>query len=91
MTRRPDAHERTLARALTEVVIRLGLSDDDDITPAATIKLLEPVTVLLQGLSDQDRQALADLINQFAQEEADPDRQLTAWEAPETLALLARD
>lgn len=27
--------ERTLAKALTEVVIRLDLSDDDAITPAA--------------------------------------------------------
>ncbi|MEV0389198.1 hypothetical protein [Nonomuraea sp. NPDC050643] len=44
---------------------------------------------LLQDLSEQDRQALADLINQFAHQETDPERQLTAWEAPETLDLLA--
>ncbi|MGR6924365.1 hypothetical protein ACU635_59765 [[Actinomadura] parvosata] len=80
--------ERTLARALTEMVIKLDHSDNDDITPAATIKVLEPVVTLLQGLSKQDRQDLADLINQFAQEETDPDLHLTAWEAPETLALL---
>ncbi|MGN9846787.1 hypothetical protein ACTMTI_52685 [Nonomuraea sp. H19] len=35
-----------------------------------------------------DRAALAELINQYAQEETDPERQLTAWEAPETLGLL---
>ncbi|MFC5828662.1 hypothetical protein [Nonomuraea insulae] len=83
--------EHTLAKALTEIVIWLDHSNHDDITPEATTKLLEPVVILLEGLSDQDRQALADLINQFAQEETDPDRQLIAWEAPETLALLARD
>ncbi|MGW4797637.1 hypothetical protein ACWEPC_34975 [Nonomuraea sp. NPDC004297] len=37
---------------------------------------------------EQDRQALADVINQFAQQETDPERHLTAWEAPETLGLL---
>jgi hypothetical protein len=80
--------ERTLARALTEVVIRLDLSDDAAITPEATMQVIEPMAVLLQDLSAQDRQALADLINQFAHQETDPDRQLTAWEAPETLGLL---
>lgn len=52
------------------------------------MQVLEPVVVLLQDLSEQDRQALADLINQFVQQESDPERQLTAWEAPETLGLL---
>ncbi len=61
--------ERTLARALTEIVIRLDLSDDDAITPAATMQVIEPVAVLLQDLSEQDRQALTDLINQFAHQE----------------------
>ncbi|MBG0830084.1 hypothetical protein HS041_20155 [Planomonospora sp. ID67723] len=32
-------------------------------------RLPEPVIALLQDLSDQDRRALAELINQFAQEE----------------------
>ncbi|MFI6743140.1 hypothetical protein ACIBI9_60520 [Nonomuraea sp. NPDC050451] len=82
--------ERTLAKALNEVVIRLDLSDDDAITPEATMEVMEPVAVLLQDLSEQDRQALADLINQFAHQETDPDRHLTAWETPETLGLLAR-
>ena len=50
--------------------------------------MLEPVIALLQDLPAQDRQALADLINRCAQEESDPERQLTAWEAPETLGLL---
>ncbi|TMR90886.1 hypothetical protein [Nonomuraea basaltis] len=81
--------ERTLAKALTEVVIRLDLSDDDAITPAATMQVIEPVSLLLQDLSEQDRQALADLINQFAQQETDPERQLTVIEAPETLGLLS--
>jgi hypothetical protein len=80
--------ERTLARALTEVVIRLDLSDDDAITPEATMQVIEPVAVLLQDLSEQDRQALADLIHQLAHQETDPERQLTAWEAPATLGLL---
>ncbi|MET8008223.1 hypothetical protein [Nonomuraea glycinis] len=81
--------ERALAKALTEVVIRLDLSDDDAITPEATMEVLQPVIALLQDLPKQDRQALADLINKIAQQETDPDRQLTAWETPETLGLLA--
>ncbi|MGP4101238.1 integrase core domain-containing protein [Nonomuraea sp. KM90] len=44
----------------------------------------EPVVVLLQDLSEQGRQARAYLFNQFSQQETDPERQLTAWEAPET-------
>ncbi|TDD31987.1 hypothetical protein E1286_44165 [Nonomuraea terrae] len=51
--------------------------------------VLQPVIDLLQELPEQDRQALAGLINQCAQEETDPERHLTAWEAPETLGLLA--
>ncbi|MEU7749876.1 hypothetical protein [Nonomuraea sp. NPDC049158] len=80
--------ERTLAKALTEIVIRLDLSEDGAIAEAS-MQLLEPVIALLQDLSEQDRQILAELINQFAQEETDPERHLTAWETPETLGLLA--
>ncbi|WP_171074327.1 hypothetical protein [Nonomuraea basaltis] len=52
------------------------------------MEVLQPVIALLQDLPEQDRQALAELINQCAQEETGPERQLTAWEAPETLGLL---
>lgn len=34
---------------------------------------------------------LADLINQLSHQETDPDRQLTAWEAPETLGFVTAD
>jgi hypothetical protein len=79
--------ERTLAKALTEIIIWLDLSDDDVIAEAS-MQLLEPVIALLQDLPAQDRQAHADLNNQCAQEETDPDRHLTAWETPEPLSLL---
>ncbi|MFI7134400.1 hypothetical protein ACIBQ1_52645 [Nonomuraea sp. NPDC050153] len=52
------------------------------------MQVIEPVAVILQEFSEQDRQALADLINRFAHQEIDPERHLTAWEAPETLGLL---
>jgi hypothetical protein len=80
--------ERTLAKALTEIVIRLDLSEDDAIAEAS-MQLLVPVIALLQDLSEQDRQILAELINQFAQEETDAERHLTTWETPEILGLLA--
>ncbi|MFI7641638.1 hypothetical protein [Nonomuraea sp. NPDC049400] len=80
--------ERTLAKALTEIVIQLDLSDDDAITPDATMEVLEPMIALLQDLPEQGL-ALADLISQFAHQETDPERQLTVIEAPETLGLLA--
>jgi hypothetical protein len=60
----------------------------DDAIAEASMQLLEPVIALPQDLSEKDRQALAELINQCAQEETDPERQLTAWETPETLGLL---
>ncbi|MFF4621864.1 hypothetical protein [Nonomuraea jabiensis] len=44
---------------------------------------------LFQDLLMKDRRALVELINQCAQQETDPERQLTTWEAPETLGLLA--
>ncbi|MER5422815.1 hypothetical protein [Streptosporangium roseum] len=69
-----DTLERTLAKALTEIVIRLDLSGDDATTPKATMEVLQPVVDLLQNLPAQDRQALAELINQCAQEETDPER-----------------
>ncbi|MET9343176.1 hypothetical protein [Nonomuraea sp. NPDC003804] len=53
------------------------------------MQLLEPVIALLQDLPEQDRRALAEFINQFAHQETNPERQLTAWETPETLGLLA--
>jgi hypothetical protein len=80
--------EHTLAKALTEIIIWLDLSDDDIIRPEATMEVLEPVIVLLQRLPGQDRLALADLISQFAHQDTDPERQLTVIEAPETLGLL---
>jgi Tat protein secretion system quality control protein TatD with DNase activity len=40
------------------------------------------------GLDEPLGQLAADLNNQFAHQETDPERQLTAWEAPETLGLL---
>ncbi|MCG5217293.1 hypothetical protein [Streptosporangium sp. KLBMP 9127] len=52
-----DAH-----RALTEIVIRLDHSGDDAIAEAS-MQVPEPVIALLQDLSEQDRQALAELIN----------------------------
>ncbi|MEV1175835.1 hypothetical protein [Nonomuraea sp. NPDC049784] len=61
--------ERTLAKALTEIVIRLDHSDDDSLTPEAAMEVLQPMIALLQDLPKQDRQALAELINQCAQEE----------------------
>ncbi|MEO3807220.1 hypothetical protein [Nonomuraea sp. B1E8] len=45
--------ERTLARALTEIVIGLDLSEDDAIAPEAAMKVLQPLTTLLQDLSEQ--------------------------------------
>ncbi|WP_171075441.1 hypothetical protein [Nonomuraea basaltis] len=53
------------------------------------MQVLAPVIALLHELPERDRRALAELINQFAHQETDPDRRLTAWEAPETLSLLA--
>ncbi|MFI6452029.1 hypothetical protein ACIBF6_10770 [Streptosporangium amethystogenes] len=47
------------------------------------IEVLGPVI----GPLEQDRRAPAELISQCAQEETDPERQLTAWEMPETLGL----
>jgi hypothetical protein len=80
--------ERILAKALTEIVIRLDLSDDDAIAPGAAMQVLAPVIALLHELPEKDRRALAELINECAQEETDPERHLTAWQAPETLDLL---
>jgi hypothetical protein len=72
--------ERTLAKALTEIVIQLDLSDDDAITPEASMAVLNPVIALFQDLPMKDRRALVELINQCAHEETDPERHLTAWE-----------
>ncbi|MFI9552739.1 hypothetical protein [Nonomuraea endophytica] len=69
--------------------VRLDLSEDDALAPEATTEVLQPVIALLQELPEQDRQARAEPINQCAQEETAPNRQLTAWETPETLGLLA--
>ncbi|MGI5292986.1 hypothetical protein ACQEVF_58085 [Nonomuraea polychroma] len=81
--------ERTLTKALTEIVIGLDHADDDAVTPEAAMALLNPVIVLLDGLCDEDRRALVQLIIECADEETDSDRQLTAWEMPETLGLTA--
>lgn len=50
-----DTLEHTLAKALTEIVIRLDLSGDDAITPEATMEVLQPVIALLEDLPAQDR------------------------------------
>ncbi|MGN9781026.1 hypothetical protein ACTMTF_06335 [Nonomuraea sp. ZG12] len=48
--------ERTLAKALTEIVIVLDLSEDDAIAEAS-MRSPEPALALLQDLPEQDRQA----------------------------------
>jgi hypothetical protein len=78
--------EHVLARALTEIVTTLDL--DDVFTPESTMAVLDPVTALLQDLTEADRQTLTELINQCAQQETDPERHLAAWETPQTLDLL---
>ncbi|MEV1179111.1 hypothetical protein, partial [Nonomuraea sp. NPDC049784] len=50
-------HAHTQAPGTDTSVIRLDLSDDTAITPAATMQVSEPVAVLLQDLSEQDGQA----------------------------------
>jgi hypothetical protein len=61
---------------------------DDALTPETAMQVLDPVIALLQDLTEPDRQALAELINQCAHQETDPERHLTAWETPQTLGLL---
>ncbi|MEU4544720.1 hypothetical protein [Nonomuraea dietziae] len=64
--------EWTPARALTEIVIGLDQADDDAVTLEVAMKVLNPVIALVQARPGQDRQALAELINQCAQGETDP-------------------
>lgn len=78
--------ERALTRALMEIVIGLD-NRDDAIAPEAIMPLLQPAITLLDGLADDDKRTLVQLIIGCADEETDPDRQLTAWEMPEVLGL----
>ncbi|MEU6721988.1 hypothetical protein ABZ897_62040 [Nonomuraea sp. NPDC046802] len=81
--------ERTLTKALMEIVIGLDDSDDNVIAPEAIMPLLEPAIALLDGLSDDDKRTLVQIIIDCADEEPDAGRQLTAWEMPEILGLIA--
>ncbi|MFF5244657.1 hypothetical protein ACFY3V_10285 [Streptosporangium sp. NPDC000095] len=74
-------------KGLREIVIKLDHSDNDAITPEATVEVLQPAIALLQNLPEQDRQALTELISQFVHQETNPERQPTVWETPETLRL----
>lgn len=81
--------ERMLTKALMEIVIGLDDSDDDAIAPEAIMSQLDPAVALLDELSDDDKRTLVKLIIDCADEEPDLDRQLTAWETPEILGLIA--
>ncbi|HUR04820.1 MAG TPA: pentapeptide repeat-containing protein [Nonomuraea sp.] len=71
--------ERTLAKALTEVVIRLDLSDDGAIAPQATMEVLEPVIALLQ---EGDRAVLGDGLGSRLMSSRSPHLRLKRLKAP---------
>jgi hypothetical protein len=64
--------ERTLAKTLTEVVIRLDLSRDDVIAPGGRDGGAPAGDRTPARPPEQDRRARAKLINQFAQEKPTP-------------------
>jgi hypothetical protein len=80
--------EKFLAKALTELLIAIDLSDDDDIEPEVAMDLLEPVAALLQTASAEIRQTLVELITRRAEEEADPDRRMTALDLPNAIGII---
>ncbi|WP_433259699.1 hypothetical protein ACQPYK_48915 (plasmid) [Streptosporangium sp. CA-135522] len=55
----------------------------------ALTRALMEIVVGLDELSDDHKRTLVQLITDCANEETDPDRQLTAWEMPEILGLSA--
>ena len=80
--------ERFLAKAFMGIVVSIDLTDDDDIDPDVATSLLEPVAALLQGMAEDDRRALIDLLAECAQDEQDPDRRMVADDLPGALGLL---
>ena len=81
--------ERFLAKAFMGIVVSIDLTDDDDIDPDVATSLLEPVAALLQGMAEDDRRALIDLLAECAQDEQDPDRRMVADDLPGALGLLS--
>lgn len=79
--------EKILAKALTELLIAIDLTDDDDIEPEVAMDLLEPVAALLQTTAADTRQAIVELIFRSAEEETDPDRRMTALDLPTALGI----
>jgi hypothetical protein len=80
--------EKFLAKALTDLLIAIDLSDDDDIEPEVAMDLLEPVATLPQTASAETRQTLVELITRCAEEETDPDRRLTALDLPNAIGII---
>ncbi|WP_431921081.1 hypothetical protein [Nonomuraea jabiensis] len=76
-------------KVLIEIIVGLDDSDDDAIAPEAIMPLLQPAILVLDELCDDDKRTLVQLIIDCADEEPDDDRQLTAWEMPEILGLIA--
>ncbi|MEU0566869.1 hypothetical protein ABZ297_15965 [Nonomuraea sp. NPDC005983] len=79
--------ERVLARALTEIVVSLDLSDDDEIDPDVATGILEPVAALLQNAPAEDRQAIVRLFTECAEEETEASRRLTALDLPDAFGI----
>lgn len=79
--------ERILGKALMGVMISIDLSDDDEIDPDVAGKIVEPVVAYLRSVGEEDRNALANLFAECAQDERDPDRREAAIEFPGSLDL----
>ncbi|MGN9783081.1 hypothetical protein ACTMTF_16735 [Nonomuraea sp. ZG12] len=81
--------DRVLAKAVMDLVISIELTDDEDIDPDVATTLTEPVGYLLNSLPEEDRQTLAALFREVAEEEQGAERRALAMDFPEAMGLVA--
>lgn len=77
-----------LVRAIVEIVASIELSDDEVINPDTASALLGDMVAILDGLSDDDRFRVAEIIRVVAATERDSRRRSVMLDLPEGLGLI---
>ena len=80
-----------LVRTLADLIVSIDLSDDESVDPEFASAILGDVSAAIDGLDDDERSRIADIIADHAENESNERRRNALQELPENLGLTDED
>ncbi|RKS76166.1 hypothetical protein BZB76_1516 [Actinomadura pelletieri DSM 43383] len=75
-------------QALSNLIISINLTDDEEMDPDVATSLLEPVSAILDGMDKEGMTKFADLVVRYAETEPNDIRKQALLDLPEILGFL---